>query len=160
MPTGYIATRSSRGMVSWRRTRVLLEGAGRYWIATTDADGRPHLVQQWGAWLDDCLYFEGSPKTRWARNLARDARLAVSVERGTEIVILEGIAEAIARPERALAERISRTYGTKYGRTYRYRPKPDQWDENGLYVLRPAKAFAWDVKTFSRSPTRFVFSRT
>lgn len=160
MPKGYLATSSSRGMVPWGTARALLERARGYWIATTDPDGRPHLVQQWGAWLDDRFHFEGSPETRWARNLARDPRVAMSVERGTEIVIVYGPVEADVRPERALAERLAKVYGAKYARTYGYRPKPTAWDEGGLFVLRPTKALAWDVKTFSRSPTRFLFQTT
>ena len=33
-----------------------------------DADGRPHLVQQWGVWVDGTLYFEGKGQVFRARS--------------------------------------------------------------------------------------------
>jgi hypothetical protein len=46
MPEGYISAKSARGMVPWSRALELLDGAPGYWLATTDVDGAPHLVQQ------------------------------------------------------------------------------------------------------------------
>ncbi len=158
MPTGYITTRSSRGMVPWSRAVALLERASGYWLATTDPDGRPHLVQQWGAWVDDRLFFEGSPETRWARNLARDQRAVVSVERGSKIAIVYGRVTLGARAERSVLERVARAYAAKYGRGYGYRPKATQFEERGINALSPSKVLSWDVKTFGKSPTRFLFT--
>ena len=157
MPTGYITSRSRRGMVSWSRAQALLEGASGYWLATTDPDGAAHLVQQWGAWVDDRWFFEGDPGTRWARNLARDARAVMSVERGSEIVIVYGKVTLGTRAERPVLERVARAYVRKYGRAYRYRPSADQFEERGINALVPSKALSWDVKTFAKSPTRFLF---
>jgi hypothetical protein len=156
LPPGYLSAKGRAGMVAWQRAEELLERAQGFWLATTNADGRPHLVQQWGAWVDAQLYFEGSPDTRWARNLARDPRCAVSVEHGSEVVILEGTVERGHRPPRPVAEAIAKTYGRKYGRVYGYRPKPEQYDE-GLHLFRPTVGFAWDVRTFGKSLTRFAF---
>lgn len=63
LPHGYIS-RSGKGMLAWADAERVLTGGRFYWIATTDADGRPHLVQQWGAWVDGRLFFEGSERTR------------------------------------------------------------------------------------------------
>ncbi len=95
--------------------------------------------------------------TRWARNLARDPRAVMSVERGSEIVIVYGAVTLGARAEGAVLQRMARAYGAKYGRRYGYRPKATQFEERGINALVPAKALSWDVKTFSRSPTRFLF---
>jgi Pyridoxamine 5'-phosphate oxidase len=43
-------------------------------LATTDADGTPHVRPVWGVWVARCLYFDGHPHTRWARTRARAAR--------------------------------------------------------------------------------------
>lgn len=118
----------------------------------------PHLIQQWGAWVDGRWFFEGDPKTRWARNLARDPRAALSVERGSELVIVYGRVTLGARAERAALERIARAYARKYGRTYRYRPTAAQFEERGINSLTPGKALSWDLKTFGTSQTRFRFS--
>lgn len=146
-------------MVRWSRAVALLEGASGYWLSTTDTDGAPHLVQQWGAWVGGRWYFEGSPATRWARNLARDPRAVMSVERGSEIVIVYGTVTLGARPDRAVLEDISRAYARKYARGYRYKPTADQFADRGINALLPSKALSWDVKTFGTSPTRFLFAR-
>src|SRR5688500_20229036 len=82
-------------MLEWSDADRILRGCRFYWIATTDADGRPHLVQQWAAWVDDHLYFEGSERTRWARNLARDARVAFGTQVGTRGVLGQGLGDCI-----------------------------------------------------------------
>ena len=158
MPSGYISAKSARGMVPWQRAQELLEGATGYWLASTDPDGRPHLVQQWGAWVDGRWYFEGSAETRWARNLARDPRAVMSVERGSEIVIVYGPVTLGARAERTVLEGVSRAYARKYGRGYDYRPSADDFEKRGLNELVPTKALSWDVKRFGTSPTRFNFA--
>jgi hypothetical protein len=157
MPKGYFTAGSKTGLVPWTRARELLERAAGYWLSTTDPDGAPHLVQQWGAWVDGRWYFEGSPDTRWARNLARDKRAAMSVERGSEIVIVYGEVTLGARAEPPTLAEVARAYARKYGRVYRYRPTAAELAERGVNVLDPRKALSWDVRTFSRSPTRFRF---
>jgi hypothetical protein len=159
MPKGYISAKGNSGMVPWSRAQELLERANGYWLSTTDPDGRPHLVQQWGAWLDGRWHFEGNAETRWARNVARESRVAMSVERGTEIVIVYGVVRAGRSPSPEFGARLAREYARKYGRTHNYRPKPTAWDEGGLYTLEPDKALSWDVKTFGKSPTRFLFAK-
>lgn len=158
MPQGYISAKTASGMVSWARVQDLLERGTGYWLATTDPDGRPHLVQQWGAWVDGRLFFEGSAETRWARNLARDARAVMSVERGSEIVIVYGTVTLGAPAERTILEDVARAYVRKYGRGYDYKPNADEFEKRGINVLVPTKALSWDVKTFGKSPTRFVFA--
>ncbi len=159
MPEGYLSTASTRGMVPWSRVLELLQASLGYWLATTDPDGRPHLVQQWGAWVDGRWWFEGSPKTRWARNLARDPRAVMSIERGSEIVIVYGTVTLRAHAEPGIVDRIARSYVAKYGRRYDYRPTAAEITERGINALTPSKALTWDVKRFSQSPTRFRFGR-
>jgi hypothetical protein len=83
--------------------------------------------------------------------------MAMGVEHGTSVVMVEGRARRVPAVERAVAERITRQYGTKYGRIYKYRPKPGQWDKGG-YALTPTKVLAWDVRGFPRTVTRYLFS--
>src|SRR5690242_19210135 len=54
LPSGYIST-TPKGMLSWTAARRILSTAPYLWIATTDADGRPHIVQSWGVWVDGAL---------------------------------------------------------------------------------------------------------
>src|ERR671931_8870 len=89
MPTGYGVPKTARGMVPWPTTRALLERARSYWLVTVNSDGAPHLVGQWGAWIDDRWYFEGGADTKWARNVARETRIAMGIEHGTSAVMVE-----------------------------------------------------------------------
>jgi nitroimidazol reductase NimA-like FMN-containing flavoprotein (pyridoxamine 5'-phosphate oxidase superfamily) len=157
MPTGYGVPATERGMLSWDATRKILERARSYWLVTTDPDGKPHVVGQWGAWIDDRWYFEGGEDTRWARNLSRDGRMAMSVEQGTTAVIVQGRASRVPSVARDAAVRITKQYGAKYGRIYSYRPKPEQWEKGG-FVLAPSKVMAWNVRSFPRSATRYLFT--
>lgn len=156
MPAGYGVPKGATGMVPWSKTRAVLERARSHWLVTIDPDGKPHLVGQWGAWIDERWYFEGGADTKWARNVTREPRIAMGVERDTFAVMVEGRAARLPTVARSLSERITKQYRAKYGRVYKYRPEPEQWD-NGGYVLVPTKVFAWDVRGFPRTVTRYRF---
>jgi hypothetical protein len=144
-------------MLPWDKTRGLLERATSYWLVTVDGDGKPHLVGQWGAWIDDRWYFEGGTDTKWARNLSRDGRIAMGAERGTAAVMVEGRAERVETVPADAARRIAAQYVRKYARVYDYRPTPQKWQTEGGYVLTPTKVFSWDVRGFPRTVTRYRF---
>src|SRR5216684_1755862 len=90
MPKGYGVPKTERGMMPWAATRRMLEGARSYWLVTIDADGKPHLVGQWGAWIDDRWYFEGGEDGWGARTAARGPRIAMGAEWGRSAVMVEG----------------------------------------------------------------------
>jgi hypothetical protein len=156
LPTGYI-DRAPRGMLSWSTVERLLRSARYLWISTTNPDGSPHLVQQWCAWVDSTLYFEGSDETRWARNLARDPRLGFGMQVGDRSVYGEAIVDVAHDLGRAVAARIARQYGTKYGADFGYRPSTEQYANGPVFRARPTKLIAFDVRRFNTSATRFTF---
>ena len=156
LPKGYVK-RDPKGMLSWAATKKILTTFPYLWIATAGDDGAPHLVQQWGVWLDDTLYFEGSDKTRWARNLARDPRLGFGVQVADRAVYGEAVVEIVRNVEHALAVKIAKQYGAKYGTGFKYRPKPEQYEKSHVFRARPTKLIAFDVKRFNTSAARFVF---
>jgi len=100
LPASYSVPKGDRGMTAWEGARAMLERARGYWLATIGADGAPHVVQQWGAWVDDRWYFEGGAETAWARNLVREPRIVMSVERGSRSSTARNTAasSATARP--------------------------------------------------------------
>ena len=157
MPTGYITT-APKGMLSWTAVEALLRGAPYFWIATTDADGRPHLIQQWGVWIDQQLFFDGSDRTRWARNLARDPRVGFGIQTGHSAAYGDGTVEIVRGVPAPLARRMAAQYGAKYGRGFKYRPKAQQFVNGHVFRARPEKVIAFDVKRFSTSATRFTFA--
>ena len=88
---GYGIPRSIDGVLPWSWAAERLEHAEIYWLATADADGSPHLIPIWGAWVNGHWYVEGGP-TRWQRNLRANPRMAIHVElTGGEVVIVEGV---------------------------------------------------------------------
>ena len=155
MPEGYGVPEGDEGLLRWSWAVERLASAHNYWFSTTRPDGRPHAMPGWAVWLDGVLYFEGSPQTRRARNLAVNPAIVVHLECGNEVVILEGQARAAGRPDRALAERLAAAFAAKYAQTDDYRPAPDQWDNGGLWAMRPRVAFAWSE--FPKTVTRWRF---
>ena len=157
LPAGYIST-APKGMLSWAAAKKILSSFPYLWIATTNADGSPHLVQQWGVWVDDVLYFEGSDRTRWARNLARDARLAWGANVADRAVYGTADVDIVRGVEHRLAVKIAKAYTAKYGRGFTYRPKPEQYENGHVFRARPLKLIAFDVKKFNASAARFTFA--
>ena len=103
---GYGITPSgdSEGVLPWSWAVERLTKAHNYWVATGGRGAAPQLTAVWGVWLDGAFYFSFAATSRKARNLAEDARCAISTERADEAVIVEGIAELVAG--KALLERI------------------------------------------------------
>jgi hypothetical protein len=157
LPKGYITT-TPKGMLTWSKVEALLRAAPYFWIATTSADGRPHLIQTWAVWIDQQLFFEGSERTGWARNLARDPRMSFGMQSGNDAAYGDGASDIVRAVPVALARRIAAQYGTKYGPGFKYRPKADQYATGYIFRARPEKLIAFDVKKFNTSATRFTFA--
>ena len=147
LPDGYGVPESDAGLLPWEYARERLERAKNYWICTASLDGRPHAAPLWGAWVDDRLYVEGSPATRWGRNLVANPRAEVHLESGNEVVIVEGDIEDIDDVGDVLAERIAGVYRAKYdGYSTQAR---------GFFVLTPRVALGWSQ--FPKDATRWRF---
>ena len=65
------------------------------WLATIDADGRPHVTGVGGFWNEGTFWFQTGDGTRKARNLARDARCSMSVATREFDLTVEGTAERV-----------------------------------------------------------------
>jgi len=144
-------------MLTWPAAKKILVTAPYVWISTVNEDGRPHLVQSWGVWIDDVLYFEGSDKTRWARNIAREPRISFGFQDGDLAVYGEATADIVRGPSKSLATKIAKEYGAKYGKKFDYRPKPEQYTKSHVFRARPEKLIAFDVMKFNTSAARFTF---
>lgn len=149
LPGDYGMPSSTEGVLPWSRVIEQMLSAKNYWVVTAGQDGRPHAVPVWAAWLDGVLYFDGHPQTRWARNLARNPQIAVHLESGDHVVILEGTVSDMPSLERGLAERVSNAFKEKYD----YAPSADDFVNRGLFLLKPSLVLAWDE--FPTSLTRW-----
>jgi nitroimidazol reductase NimA-like FMN-containing flavoprotein (pyridoxamine 5'-phosphate oxidase superfamily) len=155
IPAGYGVSNDLKGTLRWVSVRRVLEGALRYWIATSSADEGPHIVQQWAGWVDDSLYFGGSDKTKWSRHLRRDPRAAISIERTGYSIMVEGRAELLASTTPELAAALIATFNKKY----RLQSTADDWTKGGLWAIHAQKVFAWKFANMGATATRFLFDQ-
>ena len=153
---GYGIPTTLEGTLPWSWAVERLERALTYTLATTGTDGAPHVNPIWGAWVDGHWYVEGGP-TRWQRNLRENPRLAIQIEIGDEVVIVEGDATELVAPRSPLSEAILAGYA-KYKAAADYEASATHWAEGGLWQLTPVKAFAWS--SFPADMTRFRFGST
>jgi nitroimidazol reductase NimA-like FMN-containing flavoprotein (pyridoxamine 5'-phosphate oxidase superfamily) len=71
------------------------DAAGRYWIASTRPDGRPHLMAVGIVWDDGSFYLVTGAGTQKGKNLAHDPRCVVSVAAPGIDIVAEGEARII-----------------------------------------------------------------
>jgi len=154
IPDGYGIPKDNKGLLPWSHVEERLTPAINYWVCTVRPDGRPHVTPVWGAWLDGKMYIEGSPETRRAKNLHTNPAVSVHLESGSDVVILEGIAREVEKPERELGEKLSKAMTAKY-KSMGYEPGPDNWDQGGLIEITVKTVLAWS--RFPTDTTRFSF---
>lgn len=158
MPEGYGVPETDDGMLAWADVEERLVDSTQYWMATARDDGRPHVVPRWGIWLDGGLYYDGSPATLHARNVAARGDCVLHLEDGWQAVIVEGTAAPADPPGLELGGRIAAEMRRKYGEKG-YEPEPDAWEgeaSGGLVRFTPVKAMAWF--DFPADVTRFRFA--
>jgi hypothetical protein len=68
------------------------------WLATVRPDGRAHLTPIWFVWLHDAFWICCNTETVKARNMRANASVAVSLESGSDPVVVEGTAVLHSRP--------------------------------------------------------------
>jgi len=151
IPTEYGIPKHSKGLLPWSHVTHQMTQAMHYWICTVGPDNRPHTTPVDGLWLDDKLYFGGSPQTRRNRDLASNPAVSIHLNSSTDVVILHGDAH-LHTPDHELAVRLAKASIQKYG----YAPKPEEYEGSGVHVFCPLVVFAW--KQFPKDATRWQFS--
>ncbi len=151
-PEGYIVNPSA--LLNWKDVESRLISALHYWLSTVRPDGRPHSIPKWGVWVDDHFFFDGSPQTLHARNIAHNPYVTIHLESGENVVVMEGKAASFDHPSICIAEQVSAAYREKYANRG-YSPEPSQWDDGGLFIVQPLVVFAWT--SFTVDPTKFIF---
>lgn len=151
-PEGYLA--NPKGFVPWAHVDERLTETKNYWLCTVGPKGRPHAIPKWGVWVEGRLYFDGSPETRHARNIAKNPQVVVHLESGNDVVIVNGTGRDAPKPSPELGRKLSEAYKAKYAEMG-YAPEPDQWDNGGLLEVTPVTVLAW--RSFTEDPTKFTF---
>ncbi|MCX6078484.1 MAG: pyridoxamine 5'-phosphate oxidase family protein [Chloroflexi bacterium] len=150
-PKGYVDNPISS--LSWDYVVQRLTESKNYWLCSVRPDSRPHSVPRWGVFWDGKLFYDGSPETRHARNILKNPHVSVHLESGDEALIAEGLSCPAEKPTPELAKQLSSAFSHKYEK-FGYAPKPEQWDDGGLYVFTPTIVLAWTV--FFENPTKFM----
>ena len=134
--------------IPWSRALEQLgSSSGRYWLATTKPDGRPHVAAVGALWVDGKIYFVSGTRTRKSRNLAANPSCVVSVSLTGIDLVLEGTAIRVA--DRPTLLRLAKRYAAQgwpasvsgAALTAEYSAPsagPPPWN---LYVVRPSTAF-------------------
>ncbi len=88
-----IETRLDQGVSQAPET----EGPNRHtcWLATINPDGSPHVTGIGALWVEGAFWFESGAGTRKGKNLARDARCALSVATGEFDLAVDGEARRV-----------------------------------------------------------------
>jgi nitroimidazol reductase NimA-like FMN-containing flavoprotein (pyridoxamine 5'-phosphate oxidase superfamily) len=110
---------TDRGPAPWSLAEQRLadaEPARTWWLATTEADGAPHVMPLIAAWLDGALYFLSGEHTRKGLNLAREPRCVLATGSTTLPsldLVVEGEAERIVDADDL--RRFVEAFGSKLG---------------------------------------------
>jgi hypothetical protein len=108
METINLGTAEHLPAVDWSAVRAKLEAgetpprdahnARTTWLTTINADGCPHVTPVGALWLDGAFWFQTGPRTKKARNVARDPRCSVAVSLRDADIVVEGDAERVTEP--------------------------------------------------------------
>jgi pyridoxamine 5'-phosphate oxidase-like protein len=150
IPPEYGIPKNNKGLLPWSHVTERMTHAMHYWICTVGADGRPHVTPVDGLWINDKLYFGGSPQTRRNRNLMTDPALTVHLDSTDDVVIMHGDAH-LHTPDHELAVQLAKASSEKYG----YAPSPEDYESSGVYIFSSLTAFAW--RQFPKDVTRWQF---
>lgn len=135
----------TEGLIEWAWVVERFTSEKNYWVATVADDGAPMARPVWGVFVDDSLCFGGGPKTKWSRNLARDPRISLHLESGSEVAIAEGTVSRLTSSDDPRLRAIDDAYEAKY----EMRHGPPIW------LLRLKVVLAW--RDFPSDMTRFRF---
>lgn len=155
-PEGYGLPETAEGQLTWGQVETRLRESQHYWIGSVRPDGRPHAVPRWGVWLEGRFWYDGAPTTRHTRNVEANPAVTLTLESGTEVVIVEGESHATRAEPEGLGARLAEAFG-KYAEAG-YSPTADSWsgeDGGGLRVISPRRVLAWFA--FPQDCTRFTF---
>jgi general stress protein 26 len=140
-------------LLPWKWVDARMREARSYWI-TTRTSGYPSSRPVWGIWQSPILLF--STGSLIASNIRRDPRVQINLESADELIIVEGIAQALMDQE--MAQVWSDTYNEKYN-----------WDMparvDDVYRVSPERVLAWICDStgldhgsgFSNSATEWKF---
>jgi hypothetical protein len=148
MPAAYGDTTTT---LAWPDVRAQLVTAKQYWVAMIRPTGSPHVVPVDGLWVDDVLYYGGSPETLHVRIARAHPRVTIHLPDPWNVVVVEGAVHVVT-PALDLAQHLADLANEKYPD---YGIHFDASSYREPFAFRPTRALAWTQ--FPSNATRFVF---
>ena len=121
-------------------------------VATVGGDGQPHVAPLWFLWDGAALWLNSIVRSQRWTDLARDPRIAVVVDAGTEFWELRGVevsgrVEIVGDVPRGSAPHPElagpeRGFARKYGGSEEYVPD----GRHAWLRIRPHKVTSWDFR--------------
>lgn len=133
VPLRMYARETELAPIEWSWVEEQLVAAGTYWVTPRSKD-HPHPRPVWGSWADDALFLSiGSHVV--ARELRDDPVVAVHLDSGTDVVIVEG--RALPNWEPRDLDALITAYNAKYDWDYKIE------DLGPLTQIHPEQVIAW-----------------
>lgn len=135
--------------LGWADVQTRVAEAGDYLVATTDPDGRPHVVPVLGVAHEGLFCFVTFREARKARNLARNNGCAVTVP-GPEVdLVIEGTAQLVRSATRL--QKIADLFPPKYPWRHPFVRDGEFYDPadtaladpRHVYAIEPIQVFAF-----------------
>jgi pyridoxamine 5'-phosphate oxidase-like protein len=141
--------------MDWPEVAARLAASRNYWLGTTTPSGAPHPAPAWGVVAGQTLYLYSERSTVKARNIAADARVAVHLESGDDVLIVRGTAEDLGTP--ADMPEVVAALAAKYTAPgdRQYLPDADPAFDV-VYAVRPRSAMAWRLADYDGSQRRWA----
>ena len=146
---GYGLALDESSLKPWGWAEEVLRAGHNYWLGSVTLSGRPHAMPVWGVWHLQGFWFSTGNGSRKARNLAANAACTVGTERGTDAVIVEGVATRLAAGD--APPKLARLYAAKYG--------GGSPDDSPLFRVAPHVVFGFSeaADEFGETATRWRF---
>lgn len=108
-----VLTGSGADPIAWDQARGRIADARFSWLATSRADGRPHVRPCLTVWLDGQLHSTTRIDAVKGRNLSADGRCSMSVMSEGMDLVVEGTAAFVTDADHL--QRLADAYKEKYG---------------------------------------------
>lgn len=139
---GHEFTAGPEALLPWAWARTRLERIATWWIATGSAEGDPHAMPVWGAWVADRGYVLGDLGTRWARHLRTRPACVIHVQEGDDVVIVHGRARRVTELPADRLAAIAAGYA-RYAKPGEVPLDPAEWLPRGFWEIEPVTAFGF-----------------
>ncbi|HEX4982014.1 MAG TPA: pyridoxamine 5'-phosphate oxidase family protein [Ilumatobacteraceae bacterium] len=114
-------------------------------------DGSPHVVPVDGLWVDDVLYYGGSPETFHVRTARANPHVTIHLPDPWNVVVVEGEVHRVG-PSAEFAQHLADLANDKYAE---YGIEFDANSYSDPFGLHHRRVLAWS--SFPADATRFLF---